>query len=42
MLSPFTYFFLFLTALVAAMILPAQSAAVLAGLLLTGDYPVWR
>lgn len=35
------YFSLFLTALVAATILPAQSEAVLAGLLLTGAYPVW-
>ena len=35
------YASLFLTALVAATILPAQSEAVLAGLLLTGDYPVW-
>lgn len=32
---------LFFTALIAATILPAQSEAVLAGLLLTGDYPVW-
>lgn len=32
---------LFLAALVAATILPAQSEAVLVGLLLTGDYPVW-
>lgn len=32
---------LFFTALVAATILPAQSEAVLAGLLLTGSYPVW-
>ena len=36
-----TYLTLFLTALVAATILPAQSEAVLAGLLLTRDYPVW-
>ena len=35
------YFSLFLTALIAATILPAQSEAVLAGLLLTGAYPVW-
>lgn len=34
------YLGLFLTALIAATILPAQSEAVLAGLLLTGDYPV--
>jgi len=32
---------LFFTALIAATILPAQSEAVLAGLLLAGDYPVW-
>ena len=32
---------LFFTALVAATILPAQSEAVLAGLLLTGDYSMW-
>lgn len=32
---------LFLTALAAATILPAQSEVVLAGLLLTGKYPVW-
>jgi len=32
---------LFFTALIAATILPAQSEAVLAGLLLTGDYAVW-
>jgi membrane protein YqaA with SNARE-associated domain len=35
------YSSLFLTALIAATILPAQSEAVLAGLLLTGAYPVW-
>ncbi|WP_137045821.1 YqaA family protein [Pseudolabrys sp. FHR47] len=35
------YLGLFLTALIAATILPAQSEAVLAGLLLTGDYAVW-
>lgn len=34
------YLGLFLTALIAATILPAQSEAVLAGLLLTGDYLV--
>lgn len=39
--SLITYLTLFLTALVAATILPAQSEAVLAGLLLTRDYPVW-
>jgi len=39
--SAFTYASLFLTALVAATILPAQSEAVLAGLLLTREYPVW-
>jgi membrane protein YqaA with SNARE-associated domain len=39
--SLITYFSLFLTALVAATILPAQSEAVLAGLLLTREYPVW-
>ncbi len=32
---------LFFTALIAATILPAQSEAVLAGLLLNGSYPVW-
>jgi membrane protein YqaA with SNARE-associated domain len=32
---------LFLTALVAATILPMQSEAALVGLLLTGAYPVW-
>lgn len=32
---------LFFTALIAATILPAQSEAVLAGLLLAGDHPVW-
>jgi membrane protein YqaA with SNARE-associated domain len=32
---------LFLTALIAATILPAQSEAVLAALLLTREYPVW-
>jgi membrane protein YqaA with SNARE-associated domain len=41
MSSLITYFSLFLTALIAATILPAQSEAVLAGLLLTGAYPVW-
>jgi membrane protein YqaA with SNARE-associated domain len=32
---------LFLTALVAATILPMQSEAALVGLILTGSYPVW-
>ncbi|RDV03222.1 YqaA family protein [Undibacter mobilis] len=41
MTSLAVYSSLFLTALVAATILPAQSEAVLAGLLLTGSYPVW-
>jgi len=36
-----TYLTLFLTALIAATILPAQSEAMLAGLLLTRDNPVW-
>lgn len=35
------YFGLFLTALVAATVLPMQSEAALVGLILTGSYPVW-
>lgn len=35
------YLGLFLAALVAATLLPAQSEAVLSGLLLSGHYPVW-
>ena len=36
-----TLFFLFTSALVAATILPMQSEAVLTGLLLAGQHPVW-
>lgn len=35
------YLSLFFAALVAATIFPAQSEAVLVGLIVTGDYPVW-
>lgn len=35
------YFTLFMAALVAATILPAQSEAVLVGLILKGGHPVW-
>lgn len=35
------YFSLFMVALVAATIFPAQSEAVLVGLIATGDYSVW-
>lgn len=40
-LAPMAYLFLFLTSLIAATILPAQSEAMLAGLLLTGEYIPW-
>lgn len=35
------YFSLFMAALVAATIVPAQSEAVLVGLIMTGNHPVW-
>jgi len=36
-----TYTGLFLTAFIAATLLPAQSELVLAGLIITGDYSLW-
>ncbi|MFV3131635.1 YqaA family protein [Niveispirillum sp. KHB5.9] len=41
MIDPGAYAGLFLAALIAATILPAQSEAVLVGLLMTGDYSPW-